>query len=331
MSKNTIELVKFETTEQHQTVSLDTIPREVTEEDQQRFFEVISTELSPTQQEWVRVPDKVYPRQTEVLAVHWHPEFVPMDMIMERVANMYPNKNEELIIPTQHNEMLSLNGYSGVEVDCYSHGFNRKVQLLLHFKSENIGENASVLRSMLKHTFKYRSGQLFEFLDTVIEDSMEERRQQAASRVVADDTLVEFCRIYARKLKQMIEENWMEVPEHMIKNKLLRNFINQLRPIYGDRFIANAQVFLKAVKDLVKVNFSLQYFLPRLRNHRRSPYAQCRRRHSAPRTILAHLAGRLRCGTALKSGIRSPGNTRNFSSRSSSSKTAPGTGSRARS
>ena len=163
-------------------------------------------------------------------------------------------------IPTQHNEILSLNGYSGVEVDCYSHGFNRKVQLLLHFKSENIGENAAVLRSMLKHTFKYRSGQLFEFLDTVIEDSMDDRRQQAASRVVADDTLVEFCRIYARKLKSLIEEHWMDLPEHMIKNKLLRNFINKYRATYGDRFIANAQVFLKAVKDIVKTHFSLQYF-----------------------------------------------------------------------
>ncbi len=260
MSKNRIELVKFDAMEQPQSVSLDAIPQEVTEEDNANFFSVISTDLTPTQQEWVRVPDKTYPRQTEVLAVHWHPEFVPMDMIMDRVENLYPHRTEQLIIPTQHNELLSLNGYSGVEVDCYSHGFNRKVQLLLHFKSENIGENAAVLQSMLKHTFKYRSGQLFEFLDTIIDDSMEERRQQAASKVVADETLVEFCRLYARKLKTMIEDNWMEVPEVMIKNKLLRNFMNTLRPTYGDRFIANAQVFLKAVKDLVKANFSLQYF-----------------------------------------------------------------------
>ncbi len=260
MTKNRIELVKFDTMEQQQSVSIDTIPQEVTEEDTKIFFEVISTDLTETQQEWVRVPDKNYPRQTEVLAVHWHPEFVPMDMIMDRVENLYPHRNNQLLIPTQHNELLSLNGYSGVEVDCYSHGFNRKVQLLLHFKSENIGENANVLQSMLKHTFKYRSGQLFEFLDTIIDDSMEERRQQAASKVVADETLVEFCRIYARKLKTLIEDNWMEVPEVMIKNKLLRNFMNAMRPTYGDRFIANAQIFLKAVKDLVKANFSLQYF-----------------------------------------------------------------------
>jgi hypothetical protein len=84
--------------------------------------------------------------------------------------------------------------YSGVEVDCYSRGFNRKVQLLLHFKDIKI-ERAEMLICMLKHTFKYRSSQLYEYLGTLLEPAFEDRLQEAGGPDQHDEDIVGFVRI----------------------------------------------------------------------------------------------------------------------------------------
>lgn len=68
-----------------------------------------------------------------MLAIHWHPEFIPMPLISKRLEAMYPAKRRSLIIPTQHNATTTCSDYAGVEIDCYSRGINQKVQLLLHF------------------------------------------------------------------------------------------------------------------------------------------------------------------------------------------------------
>ena len=107
------------------------IPEELTEQDEAIFSQITSFDLDNEQKERIIHPELTFPRQSSVLAVHWHPEFIPMDLIDQRIHTMFPNKNNELIIPTQHNEILSYKGFSGVEVDCFSRGFNQKVQLLL--------------------------------------------------------------------------------------------------------------------------------------------------------------------------------------------------------
>jgi hypothetical protein len=57
-----------------------------------------------------------------------------------------------------------------------------------------------------------------------------------------------------------MDEHLDSVPQDMIKNKLLRNFFDGLRPSYGHQVIDRAQAFLKSVKQTVKAHFSLQYF-----------------------------------------------------------------------
>ena len=116
----------------------DDIPEEITDTDREYFFKVVSTELNEAQRSRILDVGVTYPRQESVLAVHWHPEHVPMELISRRIETMFPNKKQELIIPTQHNELLSYGPYSGVEVDCYASGFNQKVQLLLHFENDNV-------------------------------------------------------------------------------------------------------------------------------------------------------------------------------------------------
>ena len=229
------------------------------ENDQLAYEQLISTELSPEQEERIRTPPQVFPKQRSLLAAHWHPEFIPLELIRERIDAMFPNRETELIIPTQHNVLVEWDGYTGVEVDCYSSGFKRKVQLLMHFRSERLGQ-AEVLKSMLAHTFKYRSGQLFEFMDSVIDPGLEERVQEAAAETGATDELILFTRTYTTRLKKLFEANEAITPPMAIKNKLLTEYFDHLRGQYSDRFINRAQLLLKAVKQIVKANFSLKYF-----------------------------------------------------------------------
>ncbi|WP_419778543.1 hypothetical protein [Maridesulfovibrio sp.] len=231
---------------------------EITDEDRQRFHEVISTELADWQIEQVVTPSKIYPRQENLLAAHWHPEFVPFKHITQRVAKMFPNVHDKLMIPTQHNLLMSYGDYTGVEVDCYASGFNQKVQLLLHFENEKVQE-AHVLKSMLAHTFKYRSSQLFQYMDTITKP-IEDRIEKAAKSTGADEDLVEMVRVYVTKIQTMLDEEWSSVPRDSIKNKLLRNYFDAMRPKYGDTLINRIQAYLKTVKKLVKADFSLKFF-----------------------------------------------------------------------
>jgi hypothetical protein len=240
--------------------SPEEVSPEISEQDQEIFFRVIAEDLTPEQVERVVNPPRSYPREHSVLATHWHPEFVPLELIARRIEAAFPQREEELIIPTQHNVLLHWGPYAGVEVDCYSRGFNQKVQLLLHFHESRLrGENAGVLRSMLAHTFQYRSSQLFDFLATLTRPHAE-RLDEAARETGADAALVEFVRAYALKIEKLLEQHHDRIPPDAIKNKLVRNFFDTLRPRYGDGIINKAQAFLKAVKQLVKEGFSLGYF-----------------------------------------------------------------------
>lgn len=240
-------------------LDLSAIPREVTDWDLETYLALTCAGITPEQARGIREPAAVHPRQDYVLAVHWHPEQVPLDMIRQRLAAMYPNSRDQLIIPTQHNQIMTWDDYAGVEVDCYSHGFNRKVQLLVHLRADRL-EHAGVLMNMLRHTFKYRSSQLFEYLDALHEPAWEERRQKAARAAGSDEEVVEFAAIHAARLKALVAGNELRTPGDAVKNKLVRNYFDCLREFYEPRFINKVQVYAKAVKDVVKEQFSLAYF-----------------------------------------------------------------------
>lgn len=234
------------------------IPREITRDEENIFRQITSTKLTGDEKERIKTPTRIYPRQEAVLAVHWHPEFIPMALILQRINTMFPNRKEELIIPTQHNVLVQHGQWTGVEVDCYSKGFNQKVQLLLHFKNENL-EQADVFKAMLAHTFQYRSGQLFDFMHTITRP-VEDRITPAAAETGSGKEIVEFVRIYVKKIETLLERHESELPRDAVKNKLLRDFFDQLRPVYGERVINRAQIFLKAVKQIVKTHFPTKYF-----------------------------------------------------------------------
>ncbi|OQX24378.1 MAG: hypothetical protein BWK80_21140 [Desulfobacteraceae bacterium IS3] len=234
------------------------IPEEITESDNENFLKAVSTDLDAKQKSQIITPPQTFPKQETVIAVHWHPEFVPIELIARRINAMFPNKINDLFIPTQHNQLMSYKGYTGVEVDCYSKGFNQKVQLLLHFENAKV-ENAVVLKEMLEHTFKYRSSQLLDFIHTITEP-MEDRIEAAAKETGANEALIHFVRVYVKKAERLLEQYGDAVPEQSVKNKLLRNFFDSLRPEYGDALIDRSQIFLNAVKLIVKAEFPLHYF-----------------------------------------------------------------------
>jgi hypothetical protein len=238
-------------------VPKDLIPG-VTEADERLFALLVDTSLDAAARARILTPGVVMPAQDSVLAVHWHPEHVPMELIKKRIEASFPAMRKSLIIPTQHNELMEYGPYTGVEVDCYSRGFNQKVQLLLHFRTEKL-KDANVLKSMLAHTHAYRSSQLFDYLGTVTKPD-EERLSQAARESGSDETVVAAARTCCRKLEALLEKHAGSIPVDAIKNKLVRNFVEGLRPLLGDVLTNRVQVFLKEVKAVVKAQFPLTYF-----------------------------------------------------------------------
>jgi hypothetical protein len=258
MKEKAMKLVKNATARECCSFEDVAVVPEVTEEDLARFDAVVSTDLADWQVEQVVAPAEVHARQETVLAVHWHPEFVPMELIRRRIEATFPRKKTELLIPTQHNELVSYDGYTGVEVDCFSSGFNRKVQLLLHFANDRL-KDAGVLRCMLNHTFQYRSSQLFDFIHTITRP-VEKRINAAARETGADGDLIEFVRANVAKIETLLDEHWERVPPASVKNKLLRNWFDAMRPELGDVATHRVQAYLKAVKQRVKAEFSLEFF-----------------------------------------------------------------------
>lgn len=232
---------------------------EITEYDQELYRKLVTVELSDEMRHMLENPEEVHYRQDSVLAVHWHPEFIPMPVISRRVERMFPNSDLELLIPTQHNVLMTHKGYTGVEVDCYSREFNRKVQLLVHFEEDKVTD-ATVFKNMLSHTFKYRTGQLYEFIDTILEIKYEDRLSRAAAKTGADSEMVSFIRACTAKVKKLLEMNFSETPPEMIRNKLLKYYLDLMRDHFEEHFINRAQIFLKAIKKIVKANFSLKHF-----------------------------------------------------------------------
>jgi hypothetical protein len=147
--------------------------------------------------------------------------------------------------------------FSGVEVDCYSHGFNQKVQLLLHFKTSRL-DNAHTMRAMLRHTRTYRASQLFDFMHTITAP-MEDRIEEAARTTGADLELVEFVRHNVTKVQRMVEERHADLPEDALKNKLLRNYFNALRTRYDGGLIDRIQTYLSPSSHR-QAHFTLRYF-----------------------------------------------------------------------
>lgn len=233
---------------------------DITDWDRQTFKEITSTHLSDEQEDTITIPEKTYPYQESILAIHWHPEFIPMRLIAKRVSSMFPNCRKSLIIPTNHNCISSFdNDYYGVEVDCFAEEFNRKVQLLIHFSKDNL-KKANVFISMLNHTLRYRSKQFNELVNTILDDKLKDRIEEAVQETGADNELIDFVKCYTKKLKTLVLENKNDLPVEQIKNRLLIYYFEKLLEFYDAHIISQAKNFIKSVKSIVKQQFKCDSF-----------------------------------------------------------------------
>ncbi len=238
---------------------LEGMERELTDTDQERYRRATSIRLTDDQLAKLTDPPQTFPQQKAILGIHWHPEFVPIETCLVRIDRTFPNHERALIIPTQHNVVNEIDGYAGVEIDCYAPEFNRKVQFLAHFRSETI-RNADVFHKMLEHTYRYRQSQLFEYIDSILDSRFDDRVALAARETGVSPEVVTFVRHHVDKIKRLIEANHDETPPEMLRNKLLRNYFDLLRENYDDASINLSQSFLKAMKEIVKARFELAYF-----------------------------------------------------------------------
>lgn len=233
--------------------------KELTDWDHEVFKRITNLFLTKEQEEFIINPENIYKDDEEILAAHFHPEQVPVSLLEQRVDNMFPNATEKFLIPTQHNIILSSKGYSGVEVDCYAPEFNRKVQLLLHFKDENVKE-AHTLKAMLQHTFKYRSSQLYSIIETILNPENSTMLNEAIKAVEPGKELLEFVKEYTAKFQKLLEFYRGKIKKEVIKNKLLPAYFTALVEFFDEHQINKAKIFIKRVKKIVKKYFNLEYF-----------------------------------------------------------------------
>src|SRR3972149_5713402 len=232
---------------------------EITEWDLMAYKKLVSIDLTEEQISQLRNPETVFEREDSIIAIHWHPEMAPVEIVKERIVKMFPNARESLIIPTQHNILMQCGNYSGVEVDCEAKEFNRKIQLLLHFRNESLA-NANILKSMLEHTFRYRQTQFYEYMETMVNSKYEKRLQKAVRQTGMEEDIVRFVRIYTKKFKKLLDANYSETPIVSIKNKLLTNYFFLLTEFYDQHIIDKAIILLLEAKRVMKRSFSIDYF-----------------------------------------------------------------------
>ena len=233
---------------------------ELTPEDECRFEKIVSIVLDEVLEEHITHPNLSFPGESSVLAVHWHPEYVPLSWIVQRIEAMFPNATEKLLIPTQHNQILTLNGFCGLELDCHSREFGLKVQLLIHFAERQLPQ-AQTLAAMAEYTFRYRASQLYDFLHALSSPDKADLRNDAAGESAAlDADEMDFIRLQSWKLERLVESHGQDADPMMLRNKLVMEWFASLTDRWEPAFIQRVLPFLRTVKIKVKQSFSPEYF-----------------------------------------------------------------------
>ncbi|MDR1045135.1 MAG: hypothetical protein LBP33_08470 [Candidatus Adiutrix sp.] len=226
--------------------------RDLDQEDRRQFDLLTSMELTEAEKRLAAEPDRRAPEAGELLAVHWHPEWAPLALIKERLKLSFPRAENRLVIPTQHNRVMVMDGWAGVEVDVYERRYGLKVQLLIHFPAARL-PRASAFLAMMNHTYNYRAHQLLDSLRALLDPETLSGDLKASLKGSVSDQGVELARFYARRLTALIEETGIlgSSRDEMLKNRLLPDFI-RARDQGESRLREEALLFISAVKKKVK-------------------------------------------------------------------------------
>lgn len=241
---------------------LSTLTPEPTEADCELFQRLVGTTISTRQQHILTTPRTTYPAQEQVLAIHWHPQHIPLQHAATRLQHLFPNAKEQLIIPTEHNVLHAWGEFAGVEVDCRDVRMSIKLQLLLHFCTERVVE-AHTLQQMLHHTAHYRILQLKTLLQTAADPhhSQWKHRAERALRITkSNPDIITATAHYAAKLLALLKAENNSPATDERRSTLLRDFVEAQRATIGDNNVHQIHTYTKALRDSVKVDFSFDFF-----------------------------------------------------------------------
>ena len=222
------------------------------QEDWVVFNRLTSMCLSPEEEKMAVTSDQKGSEAKEFMAIHWHPEWVPLELIQRRVDGTFPQAKNSLLIPTQHNKIMSLGAWAGVEADVYASQYGLKVQLLIHFPVERLPQ-ASGLQAMMNKTYNYRANQLLNILDGLVETDPSQVSADFSICSVSEPAL-NLARVYAGRLRALVERSGlMECGQtEMLKNRLLSDFIFARTKPEDGAMVQQALVYIEAVKKKVK-------------------------------------------------------------------------------
>lgn len=235
---------------------------EPTPEDEAIFRHLVNDAVPADSLEGLAQPVTCYPGLTHVLAIHWHPQHIPLSVARRRLAALFPDARDMLVIPTEHNVLHVWDGFAGVEADCRDFRLGLKVQLLLHFREERVRE-AHTLRSMLRHTALYRGIQLRDLLETAAypdADGHRHRVERAVRATGSGPEVIEVAAAYAAKLLTLLDAEGDTPTTDERRSTLLRDFAEAMRPTLGPVLTPQVHAYTKALRDRVKAEFPLDFF-----------------------------------------------------------------------
>ncbi|MDR2339652.1 MAG: hypothetical protein LBF40_05925 [Deltaproteobacteria bacterium] len=216
-------------------------------------------ELTEGERLLATTPGMVDVSDRNVMALHFHPEWVPIGMIDERLRKAFPNAKGRLAIPTQHNIIQGLDSFSGVEADVFCPECGAKLQFLIHLKSHRLNK-PTAFASMIERTFRYRALQLLDILHELIEPG--KCMAEESDRLGFDITTAAIARIYASKLLLLIEKSGIvgTLRAGMLKNRLLTDFICKRAMGFGKRETERLLEYVNRMKKLVKARLDPDRF-----------------------------------------------------------------------
>lgn len=232
---------------------------DISEDDWLAFNSLTRVELSPAEKTLAARPDRSAPEAREFLAIHWHPEWAPLELIEERLALAFPKAGESLAIPTQHNRIMSLGPWAGVEADAYDRNYGLKVQLLIHLRAEQL-PRAGALKAMMDRTYNYRAHQLMDIIKALAEPDSVKLKLSLKSSVGEESIMM--ASFFALRLERLIEESGIIGSERdaMLKNRLLTDFMLARVCGFHQPLVDQALTYINAVKKEVKKNLSPDEF-----------------------------------------------------------------------
>ncbi|MDR0549634.1 MAG: hypothetical protein LBI10_09550 [Deltaproteobacteria bacterium] len=227
------------------------LSKEVFGEDWVAFNRLTSIELTAKEASVAVHPSLVDPTEKRVLAVHWHPEWIPIELVAERVKRAFPAALDSLVIPTQHNQILTYGEWSGVEADAYAPDYGLKIQLLIHLRTQTLPK-ATTLVGMMERTFRYRALQLLDILDNVVNPDATVKNEIKKLGFSSDS--INLAQLLARRLQNLIEKADLGHSNRAetLKNRLLPDFMAARGQEYPPETLDRAMALCRLVKSQVK-------------------------------------------------------------------------------